>query len=76
MAVRRDHIPFGKGLKDLRDLIGETAYGVYKGRAAILITSSEVTRGAREAADEVGITIVARGLLAQLHVVAFSIDVP
>jgi len=65
VVIECKHWNHSVGVKEVRDLIGKTAYGVYKGRAAILITSSEVTRGAREAADEVGITIVDRGLLAR-----------
>jgi HJR/Mrr/RecB family endonuclease len=65
VVIECKHWNHSVGVKEVRDLIGKTAYGVYKGCAAILVTSSEVTRGAREAADEVGITIVDRGLLAR-----------
>jgi hypothetical protein len=49
----------------LNELIGETTYGPYKGYARILITSSEVTAGVRQAADATGVKVVDRALFLQ-----------
>jgi restriction system protein len=63
VAVECKHWSSSVGVPVVRNLIAAVNTGLYKGRAGILMTSSEVTKEAWEIAEEADITVIDRSRL-------------